>query len=161
MTDRSDREETREETRQETREEDGEDRPDVENQPDSYASVAAMANIDERVDLLEPHESIKYVGKLFKGLGVAIFLLMLAEIVIGVSQDGIQAIPILLLEVSQLLVFAGLLWGFGDLTYLIVETNHDVRASRVHLWQLNMMKKMEMSQMGTEVEPVDPDNPLF
>lgn len=111
-------------------------------------------------DILEPHESLKYVAKLFKGLAVAVTLLILAEVVLGVSQDGLQALPILLLEVAQLVIFAGLLWGGGDIAYLIVETNHDVRASRVHLWQLNMMQKMEMQRGGTAVEPVDPDHPL-
>lgn len=111
-------------------------------------------------DILEPHESLKYVAKLFKGLAVAVSLLILAEVVLGVSQDGVQALPILLLEVAQLVIFAGLLWGGGDIAYLIVETNHDVRASRVHLWQLNMMRKMEMQGRGIAVDPVDPDRPL-
>ncbi|MBW3534591.1 MAG: hypothetical protein KY453_05150 [Gemmatimonadetes bacterium] len=111
-------------------------------------------------DILEPHESLKYIGKLFKGLAVAVTLLIMAEVIIGVSQDGVGALPILLLEVAQLVIMAGLLWGGGDIAYLIVETNHDVRASRVHLWQLNMMQKMEMHGRGVDVEPVDPDNPL-
>ena len=111
-------------------------------------------------DILEPHESLKYIGKLFKGLAVAVALLILAEVIIGVSQDGVQALPILLLEVAQLVIMAGLLWGGGDIAYLIVETNHDVRASRVHLWQLNMMQKMEMQRGGMAVEPVDPERPL-
>jgi len=111
-------------------------------------------------DLLEPHESLKYIAKLFKGLAVAVLLLLLSEVGLGVAQDGIEALPLLLLEVAQLLIFAGLLWGGGDLAYLIVETNHDVRASRVHLWQANMMRKLEMSSRGIAVDPVDPENPL-
>lgn len=106
-------------------------------------------------DILEPHASLKYVGTLFKGLAVAILILMTVEIALGVNQDGLEALPLLLLEVAQLLIFAGLLWGFGDLTYLIIETNHDVRASRVHLWQLNMMQKMELRGRGVQVEPID------
>ena len=106
-------------------------------------------------DLLEPHASLRYVGRLFKGLGLAVFVLMAVEVGLGLSQDGLEALPILILEVAQLLVFAGLLWGFGDLAYLILETNHDVRASRVHLWQLNHMRQMELRKGGTEVDPVD------
>ena len=47
-----------------------------------------------------------------------------------------------------------LLWGGGDLAYMVIETNHDVRASRVLLWQLNMLRQMEMGQKGMIVEPV-------
>lgn len=111
-------------------------------------------------DLLEPHESLKYVARLFKGLAAVVALLLVAEVGLGVAQDGFDALPLLLLEVAQLLIFAGLLWGAGDLAYLIVETNHDVRASRVHLWQLNMLRRMEMARRGIEVDPIDTENPL-
>ena len=110
-------------------------------------------------ELLEPHESLKYIARLFKGLAIAVFLLLISEVALGVAQDGIGALPLLLLEVAQLLIFAGLLWGGGDLAYLIVETNHDVRASRVHLWQLNMLRQMDMRSRGILVEPVDTENP--
>src|SRR5688572_6567343 len=85
--------------------------------------------------ILEPHASLRYVGKLFKALAVGLFLLLIAEVGIGVSQDGFDALPLLLLEVAQLVLFTGLMWGGGDLAYLVIETNHDVRASRVLLWQ--------------------------
>jgi hypothetical protein len=110
--------------------------------------------------ILEPHASLRYVGKLFKALAVGLFLLLVAEIALGVVQDGFKALPLLLLEVAQLLLFTGLMWGGGDLAYLVIETNHDVRASRVLLWQLNMLRQMEMEQKGMQVSPVDPENPI-
>ena len=110
--------------------------------------------------ILEPHESLRYVGKLFKALAVGLFLLLLAEIGIGISQDGLDALPLLLLEVAQLVLFTGVMWGAGDLAYLVIETNHDVRASRVLLWQLNMLRQMEMAQKGLRVDPIDPEAPI-
>lgn len=110
--------------------------------------------------ILEPHSSLRYVGKLFKGLGVILFLLLIAEIGLGIYHDGMGALALLLLETAQLLVFAGLLWGAGDLSYLVLETNHDVRASRVLLWQLSTLQRLQLEQMGLQVQPVDPDNPL-
>ena len=109
-------------------------------------------------DILEPHASLRYVGKLFKALAVGLFLLLVAEIAIGVSQDGVDALPLLLLEVAQLLLFTGLMWGGGDLAYLVIETNHDIRASRVLLWQLNMLRQVELDQKGVKVDPIDPEN---
>ena len=38
--------------------------------------------------------------------------------------------------------------------------DRDVRASRVLLWQLNVLRQMEMAQKGMEVKPVDLENPL-
>ena len=111
-------------------------------------------------DILEPHASLRYVGRLFKALAIGLFLLLVAEIALGVSQDGLDALPLLILEVAQLLLFTGLMWGGGDLAYLVIETNHDIRASRVLLWQLNMLRQMEMDQKGLKVEPIDPENPL-
>ena len=110
--------------------------------------------------ILEPHASLRYVGRLFKALAVGLFILLLAELGIGISRDGWQALPLLMLEVAQLLLFAGLMWGGGDLAYLVIDTNHDIRASRVLLWQLNMLRQMEMGQKGLHVEPIDPDRPL-
>ena len=62
--------------------------------------------------ILEPHASLRYVGKLFKALAVGLFLLLVAEIALGVAQDGFKALPLLLLEVAQLLLFTGLMWGW-------------------------------------------------
>lgn len=115
---------------------------------------------DPSVDILEPLTSIKYVGRLFKLLGAAIFLLMITEVALGVSTDGLEALPVLLLEVAQLLVIAGLLWGGGDITYLIVETHKDIRATRVQLWQLSKLQEMQLSNAGTAVSPVDPEHPV-
>lgn len=111
-------------------------------------------------EVLQPHASLRYVGRLFKLLAVGILLLLVAEIAIGVTQDGVQALPLLLLEVAQLVVIAGLMWGGGDLAYLILETNHDIRASRVLLWQLNMLQKMDLRRKGIEIEIIDPQDPL-
>ena len=110
--------------------------------------------------ILEPHASLRYVGKLFKALAICLFVLLIAEIGIGISQDGIDALPLLLLEVAQLVLFTGLMWGAGDLAYIVIETNHDVRASRVLLWQLNVLQRMELGDKGMNVDPIDPEQPI-
>ncbi len=119
---------------------------------------------EDRVDLfgetppaiLEPHASLGYVGVLFKVLGVLVFLIIAAEVLLGVRADGVEALPVLLLEVAQLLVIAGLLWGGGDIARLILETNHDIRASRVMLWQMTQLQRLELRRIGLDVAPVGP-----
>jgi hypothetical protein len=57
--------------------------------------------------------------------------------IIGLQQDGTAALGALLIEATRLIVFAGFLWGAGDLAVMLVESNHDLRASRILLGRLN------------------------
>jgi hypothetical protein len=128
----------------------------------SSASGSRPRRDEERpwYTILEPHASLRYVGKLFKALAIGLFLLLIAELGIGIAQDGVDALPLLLLEVAQLVLFTGLMWGAGDLAYIVIETNHDVRASRVLLWQLNMLQRMELGDRASSVDPIDPERPI-
>lgn len=107
-------------------------------------------------DILEPHASLSYVAKLFKVMAVLLLLLLVAEVAIGLSQDGAQAIPLLIVQGARLIVFAALLWGGGDLAMMFIETNHDIRATRVLVWQLNALTRIRMDNEGVAVEPVNP-----
>jgi hypothetical protein len=80
---------------------------------------------------LEPHEGLRYIAKLFKTLAVLLLVMLIAEIVIGVRQDGAAALATLLIQATRILVFAGLLWGAGDLAVILIESNHDLRATRI------------------------------
>ena len=76
--------------------------------------------------------------------------------VIGFIQRGQQAVPVLLVEATRLIVFAGVLWGFGDIALMLIESNHDLRATRLMVWQLNALMKIRMEHDGIRVEPVRP-----
>ena len=80
---------------------------------------------------LEPYIGLRYLSKLFKLMALVLILLLIAESVTGFMQQGTSAIPTLLAEASRLVVFAGLLWGAGDLAILLIDTGHDVRATRI------------------------------
>jgi hypothetical protein len=82
---------------------------------------------------LEPYIGLRYLSKLFRLMAVILLLLLVAEAVTGLMQQGQAAIPTLLAEASRLIVFAGLLWGAGDLAILLIDVGHDVRASRILL----------------------------
>lgn len=107
-------------------------------------------------DILEPHASLRYVAVLFKALATLLVLLLIAELALGLLQQGRQAVPVLLVEATRLVVFAGVLWGLGDMALMFIESNHDIRATRVMMWQLNEMTKMRMQREGIAVEPVRP-----
>ena len=93
--------------------------------------------MDVREDDLEPHAGLRYIARMFKLLAILLVLLLVAEIVIGLVQQGQAAIPRLLVEATRLIVFAGMLWGAADLGLMLIESNHDLRATRILVGRLN------------------------
>jgi hypothetical protein len=90
-----------------------------------------------RDDDLEPHEGLRYIARLFKVLAVILVLMLLFEVIIGLMRQGDQSIPTLVVEATRLVVFAALLWGAGDLALMLIESNHDLRATRILVGRLN------------------------
>ena len=127
-----------------------------ERAPEERSAEPHSLAADLMAEILEPHESLRYVARLFKALAALLVLLLVAEVVLGLVQQGGQAVPVLLVEATRLVVFAGVLWGLGDMALMFIESNHDVRAARVLLWQLNAMTKLRMEAEGISVEPVRP-----
>jgi hypothetical protein len=80
---------------------------------------------------LEPYVGLRYVAKLFRLMALILVLLLVAEVVTGLTTQGSGAIPTLLAEGSRLIVLAGLLWASGDLAILLIDVGHDVRATRI------------------------------
>ena len=107
-------------------------------------------------EILEPHASLRYIARLFKALAVLLLILLVAELVMGLIQQGQQAIPVLMVEATRLVVFAGVLWGLGDMALMLIESNHDLRATRLMVWQLSALMKLRMEHEGIHVEPVRP-----
>ena len=90
-----------------------------------------------REDDLEPHAGLRYVARLFKVLALLLMLLLIAEIIIGFTRQGEQAIGTLLIEATRLIVFAGFLWGVADIALMLIESNHDLRATRILVGRIN------------------------
>lgn len=82
---------------------------------------------------LEPYIGLKYLSRLFKLMAIVLILLLVSEIITGLVTRGLDALPTLVGEVSRLVVFAGLLWGSGDLAILLIDMGHDLRATRILL----------------------------
>jgi hypothetical protein len=90
-----------------------------------------------REDDLEPHAGLRYVARLFKVLAILLGIMLIAEIVIGLTQQGNDAIGTLLVEATRTIVFGGLLWGIGDIALMLIESNHDLRATRILVGRVN------------------------
>ena len=84
-----------------------------------------------RASDIEPYIGLRYLSKLFRFMAIILVLLLVAEVITGLVQQGRAAIPTLLGEMSRLIVLAGLLWGTGGLAILLIDVGHDVRATRI------------------------------
>lgn len=102
---------------------------------DSYSADARTPDV--RDEDLEPHAGLRYIARLFKVLAILLVLLLVAEIVIGLTQDGANAIGTLLVQATRLIVFAATLWAAGDMALMLIESNHDLRATRILLARVN------------------------
>lgn len=125
-----------------------------EETPDPAAPTLAP-EMRVRDEDLEPHAGLRYIARLFKVLAVLLILLLFAEVIIGLSQGGSRALPTLLIEATRLVVFAGFLWGAGDMALMFIESNHDLRATRILVGRLNARTQRIMQHQGLE-EPAAP-----
>ena len=128
------------------------DKSTPEREPDDPKLAPEMRVRDED---LEPHAGLRYIARLFKVLAILLLLLLLAELIIGVVQEGQSALPTLLIEATRLVVFAGFLWGAGDMALMFIESNHDLRATRILVGRLNGRLQRIMQHQGIE-EPAPP-----
>ena len=86
---------------------------------------------------LEPYVTLRYIARLFKVLAVLMVVMLIGEIIAGLTTDASEALPTLIGEVTQMLVLAGLMWGGGDLTLLVIDAGHDLRVARILLGRIN------------------------
>ncbi|HYR26844.1 MAG TPA: hypothetical protein VEU30_00170 [Thermoanaerobaculia bacterium] len=90
-----------------------------------------------RTQDLEPYVTLRYIARLFKVLAVLMVVMMIGEIIAGFMQEGAASLPQLIGEITQMLVLAGLMWGGGDLTLLLIDAGHDLRVARILLGRIN------------------------
>lgn len=100
---------------------------------------------------LEPFAALRYIARLFKALSILLVVLLLAEVILGLVQAGTAVLATLLVDATRLLVLAGLLWGIGDLALMLIETNHDLRATRILVGRLQ--KQLEEIGEGLRSGP--------
>lgn len=86
-----------------------------------------------RASDIEPYTGLGYLSKLFRLIAILLLVLLVAEIGVGLSSEGVESLRTLITEASRLIVVAGVLWGAGDLATLLIDIGHDVRATRILL----------------------------
>lgn len=90
-----------------------------------------------RAEDTEPYLALQYVARLFKIAAIVVIVALTAEIVAGLMLEGAGALLPLMAEVIRGTVLAAIMWGAGDLTMLLIDVGHDVRAARVLLGRIS------------------------
>jgi hypothetical protein len=126
---------------------------DVGPNPSTGDRRDAMLDLaDVRDEDLEPHAGLRYIARLFKVLAVLLFLVMVGEIVIALTQG--TRVELVLLSATRLLVIAALLWAGADLALMLIESNHDLRATRILVGRLNS-RVQRMERLQSDRSPGD------
>jgi len=95
------------------------------------------AEEEVRGEDLEPYVTLRYIARLFKILAVLMVVMLIGEVITGLVTEGTGALMTLIGEATKLLVIAGLMWGGGDITVLLVDAGHDLRVARILLGRIN------------------------
>jgi len=108
-----------------------------------------LVGVPVRDDDIEPTRGLHSVAILFRIMSGLMVLLLLMQIVNGITSAVPISIGVLAAEAMRLSIFAGLLWGAGDLAELFVKSHYDLRATRILLGRLTRM----VGQMPGAGEP--------
>ena len=103
-----------------------------------------LSGVPVREDDVEPVQGIRTVAVLFRGMAVILLILMVLQVFFAATSTVPLSVGVVTAEAVRLIIFAGLLWGAGDLAVLFVKSHHDLRATRILTARVAYM----MRQMG-------------
>ena len=109
----------------------------------------SIAGVSVREDDIESVKGIRRVALLFRGMSVLLLFLMAVRVFFAFTSTIPASPGIVFAESVRLIIFAGLLWGFGDLAVLAIKSHYDLRATRI----LNARIEYTLQQMADAGAP--------
>ncbi|HXG90725.1 MAG TPA: hypothetical protein VNJ02_20590 [Vicinamibacterales bacterium] len=128
----------------------------------SFRDADTGIDAEVREEDMEPHAGLRYIAWLFKVLAILLVLVLIAELVIGLRSGSPVAITTLMVEATRLVVFAAFLWAAGDMALMFIESNHDLRATRILVSRLTVIaaeREAANAQHRPSDYPPTPDRP--
>lgn len=117
------------------------------------ASDKRMHLEEVRDEDLEPYVTLRYIARLFKILAILMVVMLVGEVITGLVTEGGAALMTLIGEATKLLVIAGLMWGGGDITVLLIDAGHDLRVARILLGRINASLQGEGGEKTIAAKP--------
>jgi hypothetical protein len=108
-----------------------------------------ISGVAVRGDDIEEVKGIRAIAVLFRGMSILLLVLMTVRVIFALPASP----GIVFAESVRLIIFAGLLWGFGDLAVLAIKSHYDLRATRI----LNARMCYALQQLAGTSDAPKPD----
>jgi hypothetical protein len=80
---------------------------------------------------IEPVKGLRTIAMIFRGLSIILLVLMVLQVFFAATSAVPLSPGVVVADAVRLVIFAGLLWGAGDLAVLFVKSHYDLRATRI------------------------------
>jgi hypothetical protein len=90
-----------------------------------------LSGVSVREEDIEPVKGIRTIAMLFRGMAILLVALMIMQVALGVTSTVAISYGVMVADAVRLIIFAGLLWGIGDLAVLWVKSHYDLRATKI------------------------------
>lgn len=101
------------------------------NRRSGPAGRPVIAGVPVRDDDIESTQGLHSLAILFRVLAVLLGVIIVLQILNGVTSTVDISYGVLIAEVIRLVIFAGLLWAGGDLADLFIQSHSDLRATKI------------------------------
>jgi hypothetical protein len=109
-----------------------------------------LGGIVVREEDIESDKAIRAIARLFRGMAILLVLLMIAQVVSSMTGTVPVSVGVVAANAVRLLIFAGLLWGAGDLAVFYVKSHYDLRATRILVARVeHTLKQMAAREQTT------------
>ena len=112
-----------------------------------------LAGVVVREEDVEPEKGIRAIAILFRGMALLLLFLMVVQVFFAVTSTVPLSVGVVFADAVRLVIFAGLLWGGGNLAVLLIRSHHDLRATRILTARLVHMVR----QIGVSSGQLKPD----
>jgi len=97
--------------------------------------LACVGDMTCHDNALAPAKGLHSIRTLFRILAGMLGLVMVMQVVSGLTGTVDISYGVLIAEAIRLVVYAAILWGAGDLSELFIKSHCDIRAIRILLAQ--------------------------
>ena len=106
-------------------------RPAVDARSHEVEELPNIDGVPVREDDIEPVKGLRTIAVIFRGLSIILLLLMILQVFFAATSAVPLSPGVVVADAVRLIIFAGLLWGAGDLAVLFVKSHYDLRATRI------------------------------
>jgi hypothetical protein len=106
-------------------------RPAVDERSRKSEEFPNIDGVVVREDDIEPVKGLRTIAAIFRGLSIILLILMVLQVFFAMTSAVPLSPGVVVADAVRLVIFAGLLWGAGDLAVLFVKSHYDLRATRI------------------------------